>query len=317
MKSNKLDKKGIWPLILKGLLALVLLLLILSLIKTLHDCNNVHCYKHVRTIVDDTGYLPDNEDWDVIPDTIPPYHDDDIDSLPDRISLEPFFPPIGDQGQYGTCVAWATGYNLTTALNAIKNHWTPQDLEKPENQTSPKDLWMGVPALRKGPYCTGTTFESAFSVLLADGVEHMDKVPYEHLGNCNGKYIGNTSNTLARYRHVVSGSSSTYSPSGDALPSLKQIKAYLRDTVPLVVAAHLGDDFMTWRGDGVLRNDTYLGPDAMHAFHAMALVGYDDGKKAFRLRNSWGKQWGDQGSIWVDYDYFMNKFCTEVFMAEK
>jgi C1A family cysteine protease len=48
----------------------------------------------------------------------------------------------------------------------------------------------------------------------------------------------------------------------------------------------------------------------------MVLSGYDDSKNAFRVRNSWG-DWGDDGSIWVDYDYFMNGFCIAVFMAEK
>ena len=54
-----------------------------------------------------------------------------------------------------------------------------------------------------------------------------------------------------------------------------------------------------------------------HAYHAMALSGYDDSKNAFRVRNSWGEEWGDNGSIWVDYEFFINEFCTEVFMAKK
>ena len=312
MKTRKSYRKSIWPIIHKSLLAILLLLIDTSIIKIFRDCNNARC--HELTIVDDTGYIPDNEDWDIIPDTIPPYDDNDLDSLPRCVSLEAFFPPIGDQGQYGTCVVWAAGYNLTTALNAIRNHWTQEELADPANQTSPKDLWMGISSSMKGPQCTGTCFEPTFSTLISKGAAHMDEVPYERMGNCNGAYVGDTANTLSYYRHIVSSNSSA---SGNNLPSVKQIKAYLTDTIPLVIAAHLGDSFMTWNSDSVLRQDTYLNPEAMHAFHAMALVGYDDNRNAFRIRNSWGKQWGDEGSVWVDYDFFINTFCTEVFMAEK
>lgn len=306
MKTTNVYNNGVVNTVLKVLLAIFLLLLILCIFKVLIDCRYIRLH---TTIVDQTGYLPDNEDWNNIPDTIAPYDDNDLDSLPKHISLEAYFPPIGDQGSYGTCVAWATGYNLNTALNAIKNHWTPTQLQDPANQTSPKDLWMGISSGDKGSYCEGTNFEPTFSVLMTEGVASMKQVPYKNMGSCNGQYVGDTTNMLASYKHVVSSSG--------GLPSVLQIKAYLNDTIPLVIAAHLGDRFMAWKSDEVINSDTYLQPGMEHAYHAMALSGYDDGKNAFRVRNSWGTSWGDNGSIWVDYDFFINSFCTEVFMAEK
>ena len=316
MKTKKTYKRSVIDIILKVLLAIFLLLLLICILKIFFDCKNVHCHEY--TFVDQTGYLPDNENWDVIPDTIPPYNNDDFDKLLPAVSLEAFFPPIGDQGQYGTCVAWATGYNLTTALNAIQNHWTPDDLDDPANQTSPADVWMGIPLNVRNPGCGGACFETIFEVLTTNGAAHMDKAPYGRTINCNGKAMGDATNTLSRYRHVVGSTNSNPSPwSGDDLPSIQQIKAYINDTIPLVIAAALGDKFMSWQGDGVLSSDIPVGSNTMHALHAMALVGYDDNKNAFRIRNSWGRNWGDKGSIWVDYDFFINDFCTEVFMAEK
>ena len=64
--------------ILKILLAILLSLLLLSIFKILLDCRYIRIH---TTIVDDTGYLPDNEDWDNIPDTIPPYDDDDLEAF--------------------------------------------------------------------------------------------------------------------------------------------------------------------------------------------------------------------------------------------
>jgi len=37
--------------------------------------------------------------------------------------------------------------------------------------------------------------------------------------------------------------------------------------------------------------------------HAVALVGYDDAKRMFLVRNSWGTGWGLSGYYWMAYDY--------------
>jgi hypothetical protein len=47
----------------------------------------------------------------------------------------------------------------------------------------------------------------------------------------------------------------------------------------------------------------------------MVLVGYDDNRQAFRVRNSWGSDWGDNGSIWIGYNFFVNNFCFGAWVA--
>ena len=42
-------------------------------------------------------------------------------NLPTKFSLEQYMPTPGDQEQYGTCVAWAVGYGVSTILYA-KTH---------------------------------------------------------------------------------------------------------------------------------------------------------------------------------------------------
>ena len=301
INNKKYGRTDGYGTVLKILLCILILLLLISVLKTCRDCS-------VNKIIDQTGYLPEDENWDNIPDIEPPYDDEDLDSLPDAVSLEQYFPPIGDQNPYGTCVAWAVGYNLKTALNAIENHWTKEQLERSEYQTSPRDLWYCIPQDGKGPRCGGTTFESAFSALMSDkGVATMDVVPYGNMGNCNGVGSGNPKNRIESYGRVVSEG---------ALPRVEYFKAYLKDTVPVVFGAKLGDRFMQWDDNSVLKADTYNNPNMMHAFHAMVLVGYDDGKHAFRVRNSWGTSWGDNGSIWVDYDFFTNDFCFAAFIVK-
>jgi len=35
--------------------------------------------------------------------------------------------------------------------------------------------------------------------------------------------------------------------------------------------------------------------------HAIVLVGWDDSRNAWRLKNSWGTYWGEQGYMWIPY----------------
>jgi hypothetical protein len=37
--------------------------------------------------------------------------------------------------------------------------------------------------------------------------------------------------------------------------------------------------------------------------HAITIIGYDDSKRAFRMVNSWGPNWGDNGFIWLSEDF--------------
>jgi C1A family cysteine protease len=40
--------------------------------------------------------------------------------------------------------------------------------------------------------------------------------------------------------------------------------------------------------------------------HAVLIVGYDDAKRQFRVRNSWGPSWGLKGYFLMPYDYVVN-----------
>ena len=64
--------------------------------------------------------------------------------------------------------------------------------------------------------------------------------------------------------------------------------------------------------------------EAQEGGHAVVAVGYDDSKKiqneidhktttgAFKIRNSWGEDWGDKGYGWLPYDYVLkNGLATD------
>jgi hypothetical protein len=61
-------------------------------------------------------------------------------NLPSKVDLTTYLPPVQSQGQYGTCVAWATGYYTKTAMNAIDKQYNSSQLGQESKQAGPKDL---------------------------------------------------------------------------------------------------------------------------------------------------------------------------------
>lgn len=50
--------------------------------------------------------------------------------------------------------------------------------------------------------------------------------------------------------------------------------------------------------------------------HAVMLVGYDDSKQWFIVRNSWGTGWGDKGYFYMPYEYLTNwQFADDFWTA--
>ena len=70
---------------------------------------------------------------------------------------------------------------------------------------------------------------------------------------------------------------------------------------PVIVGMLIFEKAMAATEKGIMpmpkKNDDCLGG------HAVLLVGYDDLKKSFLVRNSWGKEWGIDGHFWMPYSF--------------
>ena len=55
--------------------------------------------------------------------------------------------------------------------------------------------------------------------------------------------------------------------------------------------------------------------EEMQGGHAILCVGYDNAKRVFIIRNSWGTSWGDKGYAYLPYD-FMRGHAYEGFTAK-
>ncbi len=220
-------------------------------------------------------------------------------TVPSSHDLSQFLPPIGDQGNYGTCVAWALGYNLKTMLEAMDKNLNSNDLTSESRQFSPKDLFLSVPSADKGANCGGTYLYSALDVIQNRGIATMSTAPYNNLGDCSQSAPGSWANEAANYK-IQSYRKINL--------KVDEIKQNIADNRPVGFGAKLADNFNSWNSDDVLTGHTTFDNVGIHAYHAMAVVGYDDSKGpngAFRVVNSWGGTWGDYGMIWIDYDFFV------------
>lgn len=91
--------------------------------------------------------------------------------------------------------------------------------------------------------------------------------------------------------------------------TLNDLKSALEDGYPVAISAELFDSF----GQGLKgiismptqeEIESTENEDNKHRHHAMVICGYDDDKKLFVVRNSWGKTYGDKGYCYMPYSYF-------------
>jgi hypothetical protein len=85
------------------------------------------------------------------------------------------------------------------------------------------------------------------------------------------------------------------------LQGVEAIKAELANRRPVVIGIPVYDSFQQLQGANAVYN-TLSG--ANRGGHAITIVGYDDNRYggAFKVINSWGTGWGDNGYFWLTYD---------------
>lgn len=230
-----------------------------------------------------TGFAMDTEAFRQTLEKVPRFRS----FLPESADLSAFLPPIGDQGQQGSCTAWATSYYMRSYYEGVSRG---QPLTAAQ-AFSPAYVY-NVTRPSQGVCEGGTSFQQALNVLKTRGAPSIADFPYRY-------------QECARQPDpVVNQVASPYRINNfrSIAESMDDIKGRLAKGHVVAFSMVLPDSFFEFTGPGIY-NDLTSAPDPASG-HAMLLVGYDDARQAFRLVNSWGKDWGDQGFMWISYEAF-------------
>jgi len=225
------------------------------------------------------------------------------EGLPSSFSLKQYAPLVGDQANYGTCVAWAAAYAARTISESVALNRVNQT-ETTQNVFSPVHVYRNIRP--DDPECLrGAQIYSALDLMRDTGAVKMLDVE---------RTMAFPRVDLAYYRtsrnYPIAGYVTLFSGEDRQKPSLitRIMKKSLTEGKPVIIGMNAPNSFTNAKNVWRPTED----PNYFYYGHAVCVVGYDDNRYggAFEIMNSWGRKWGNGGYIWIPYETFVN-FVTE------
>ncbi|MCB1317588.1 MAG: hypothetical protein KDK27_16605, partial [Leptospiraceae bacterium] len=219
--------------------------------------------------------------------------------LPSSADLSSKFPPVGNQGQQGSCVAWSTGYALKSYHEKVERNWafdSPVSGGQGNRVFSPAYIYNQINGGRDG----GSYIHDALGLMVNQGASPWAYMPYTS-SNYTRQPSSQARNEAKKYR------ASNYRSVGGQ--DVNAIKSLLSQGHPIAFGMSVDDGFYNLKNQVYDRNS-----GTNYGGHAMTLVGYDDNKRsprgergAFKIINSWGTSWGDNGYGWISYNQWIRQ----------
>jgi hypothetical protein len=263
------------------------------------------------------GYLDNDGCPDVLPDTDGDGIPDGTDSCPAEAEIVngymdedgcPDTPPIvlppatvpasfqlatpapGNQGNEGSCVAFAIAY----AARSIEQYYTTNanSYSSDVNVFSPEYVYNQT---KFGECGSGTAITVVLDLIQNQGVSVWQLMPYSDVNGCS--LMPNTNQTTNASGYKISSYAKIANTDAAA------IKAMIAAKHPVIVTIIADDSFVNAKAGFIWK--TYSGSGALP--HTLTICGYDDAKHAYKVMNSWGNGWGDAGFSWIDYDLLPQK----------
>lgn len=240
------------------------------------------------------------------------------ETLPFSYSLEKYVPPVLMQ-EGGTCVGFATFYYALSTMYNIEFDMTDPK-EKYVHSFDPYfiySIWYN----EKNDCDSGLPFGAGFDKLSKIGAKKLFYPPYTVCG---------TTWTTTKLKNTL-GYTMPYSikqwyyyeiENMSSSEVIEVVKQNLYNNTPVITGFKFVESMFPYTsentlgvgGDGLWNPKSYEKEDGGHA---LCVVGYDDYKfgGSFRIVNSWGRDYGDGGYLWVKYDDFY-EFVFEIFFLE-
>ncbi len=108
-------------------------------------------------------------------------------------------------------------------------------------------------------------------------------------------YVGYKKSCSSACSYAYRISSWYYVGSSSGVPTTSSIKNAIYNKGSVAAAVYADYYFQAYTGGVFTRNASGS------VNHAILLVGWDDSRGAWRLKNSWGTGWGESGFMWIKY----------------
>lgn len=202
-------------------------------------------------------------------------------NLPGIVDLRSSMPEIVDQENLGSCTACALAALLSDA--------------KPSNG----------PYSRLYIYYNGRSEENSVSIdsgsTMLDAIKSIKK--YGACSEISWPYDISKFSIKPNNECYIQGSGNKALKVKNINENLNELKTALYKGYPIVFGILVFTSFespsvaLTGHVRLPKPGETCLGG------HAVTMVGYNDAKQCFIVRNSWGKEWGDKGYFYLPYNY--------------
>jgi Papain family cysteine protease len=212
-------------------------------------------------------------------------------------------PPIVNQEDTQKCVAFSMAYMIVGFYNGL-NANTPV-LQRQALAGSPEYAFATIKKLNNEPCKEGTYFFDRYennkmiargmsSILQNYGTTSWEAMPFKNSNVCT---VTNSSQDAAAKNNAIDG---FYRMDRQEYTNTDELKNLIYTGHPITFAADTGSAAFK----ALNKNNTkWAYGFGGGGSHAMTIVGWSDAKQAFKVANSWGTDWCDNGYLWIDYNH--------------